>query len=118
MTPLMTRAQRERQKRKKLIQLDHNRQRVKQRLDTYWEEKRRQKEALTVKEVECFEKWNATHGLSASDFSPEEWEKKFLNVSHSQSAVYESVSITFTGLDGYIHSVMSCHLSCIYKLFV
>ncbi|XP_051246903.1 uncharacterized protein LOC127358059 [Dicentrarchus labrax] len=85
--PLMTRAQRERQKREELIQLDNQRQSINKRLDAHWEAKRRQKEAQRVEEEERYEKWMVGHGWSAPDSPPEapkkrmsKWEKRFLNV--------------------------------------
>ncbi|XP_037636423.1 uncharacterized protein LOC119494541 [Sebastes umbrosus] len=85
--PLMTRAEREQQKRQELLHQDKQRQSVKKLLDGYWEVQRCLKEALRLKEEERYEKWAAEHGASVPASSPEQpkkrmskWEKRFLRV--------------------------------------
>lgn len=81
----MTRAQRERQKRKMWLRRDQQRQTIKSRLDAFWEEKRSKKEALRIKEEERFEKWATEHDISVSSCAPDKpknrmsiWEKRYL----------------------------------------
>ncbi|KAM9703497.1 uncharacterized protein ACNS7B_002212 isoform 2-T2 [Menidia menidia] len=65
----MTRAQRERQKRKKWLKRDKRRQSLKENLDAYWENKRQKKQTRRKKEEERFEKWAAEHDLSIPAFT-------------------------------------------------